>query len=320
MDRNLQINYPYMHGCTLADPFVDDGTFVQEMIFSYRCSAECERCHMLVRNKNAMKPETAIRIADDSVAYAVSSGFKRIIFSLIGGEAFEALDRLEEFYHMLIERKYRIPILFRIVTCGKSVSDEAYKWLDEHPEISLALRWDSSTKETVWNHSPESFRRAVDVIYLTITQSEIYQIKDNLLACAKLNIPIVPDYSMLNRLNKADLEQYLIQMYICAGLSKPLYRHLFLTNFHTCGDRNSRGIRCANFNGKMYQCRFLAPGYQLSRIYSTDPSDIMPKECENCSAKSSCLLCPAAAASVNNLYCEMLRTVLISTKKCLPND
>lgn len=317
MTDNSTIIYPYSHGCTLADPYIDSDTLVRELIFTYRCSVNCDNCHLMVRNKNTIKPEVAMRIADESVKFAKKNGFKKICFYLIGGEAFEALDRLKEFYCSLQERSYGVPILFRIATCGKSVSGEGYRWLKNNHNVSLALRWNSSTKLDVWDKANDDFKDAVKVIYLTINNQEIYKLKDNLLCLSKLRIPVIADYSKLDRMSRADLEQFLLQLYICAGLFKPIYESVFLTGSTQCSDCVKNNICSVNFNGRKYHCKYLSPGYQLSRIYSEEIREERPKDCYSCRAKEICRLCPAAKANINNNYCEIMRVIIISMNKCL---
>lgn len=314
---NKMISYPYSQGCTLADPYIDGETLVRELIFTYRCSADCESCHLMVKNKNAMKPETALRIAQESVEYAKENGFNKVCFYLIGGEAFEALDRLQEFYSSLREKTYDIPILVRIVTCGKSISQEGYQWLKDNPEVSLALKWDSSTKDLVWDKAPQCFKNAVDIVYLTVNSKEIYKLKENFAFLSTLSIPVIADYSTLDRLCRADLEQFLLQLYICAKIFNPLYKLIFLPDFDSCTDCSKGNIESINFNGRKYLCKYLSPGYQLSRIYSEEPPKGTPAECADCRAKDICKLCPAAKAVMNNNYCELMRTIVISTNKCL---
>lgn len=304
-----KFHLPCVHGCSLNDSLVDNETLVRELIFTYKCINNCGNCHLLNVSYRTMRAELAVHIVEESINYAETHSYTKLVLHLIGGEVLDDFDALKKFYNKISDFKSMLHIYFIVDTCGRNLTDECKKWLSNNEDILLRLRWNDFTKSEVWDKDSDFWSRKTYTILWKINKKDFSKILSNADILFGINKPIVPEYSYLGRLDINDYMEYCRQLNYLARYNALNYIiPSNLKNEHIYDCNANKQIETIDFDGKKYFCKYMSPMYNLKRVYTKvyEPLNV-PDTCRKCSAKDVCELCPAARVLKNNTQCELLR-------------
>ncbi len=329
--NNSKILLPQAQGCTLTYPCVDSETLVRELIFTYRCNADCGNCHLPIINQRTMPVELTLDTVKESVDYARKNGYKRLQLYLIGGEALHAFESLKDFYDKVQgveELNKDITITIFIETCGRNLSDECKQWLlekisekQDSRDLHLILRWDSLnnfTKDKIWQEEkingkkyPDFWKLMTGIITLRLEKENFTA--ENITTLYN-NVIYINSLSKLRGVNyyfdmsSVDARKYckLINTFILKGVNFDFFCRSI--EGCSCKEGEKKNIETIDFNGDRYPCRYLSPAYHLSGVYSQDYTDFeRPDSCKSCIVADKCYPCPAAMARTSTTQCIMMR-------------
>ena len=324
-----KILLPMAQGCALTYPFVDGKTLVRELIFTYRCAADCDNCHLPIKNNRTMPVNISLETVEESVEYAKKNGYNNLQLYLIGGEALQAFEALKEFYGGVQSIKMQNPdiiINIFIETCGTNISDECKFWLLEKVanenarDLYLILRWNSLnnyTKDKILlednNKYSDFWRLMIALISLRLEKENFST--DNLTTLYN-NVVYINSLSKLCAVNcyfdmrNVNLRRYnkLLNSFLLKGVNFSFfYRSI---NGCSCGASEDRNIETIDFNGCKYHCKYLSPAYQLGGVFSQNNEEFeRPETCKKCVVASKCFPCAAAMVKTNDVQCEIQRNL-----------